>query len=47
MVKPFQLVDRKSSKDSSKEVMLEDGLENVKNLLDQEELNKTILELSI
>ena len=38
-VKPFQLVDRESIKDSnSKEVMLEDGLEDVKNLLDQEEL---------
>ena len=38
-VKPFQLVDRESIKDSnSKEVMLEDGLEDVKNLLDQEDL---------
>ena len=38
-VKPFQLVDRESIKDSNpKEVMLEDGLEDVKNLLDQEEL---------
>ena len=37
-VKPFQLVDRESIKDStSKKVMLEDGLEDVKNLLDQEE----------
>ena len=37
-VKPFQLVDRESIKDStSKKVMLEDGLENVKNLLDQEQ----------
>ena len=38
-VKPIQLVDRESIKDSnSKEVILEDGLEDVKNLLDQEEL---------
>ena len=38
-VKPLQLVDRESIKDSnSKEVMLEDGLEDVKNLLDQEDL---------
>ena len=38
-VKPFQLIDRESIKDSnSKKVMLEDGLEDVKNLLDQEDL---------
>ena len=38
-VKPFQLVDRNSIKDSSsKEVMLEHGLEDVKNLMDQGEL---------
>ena len=37
-VKLFQLVDRESIKDSnSKKVMLEDGLEDIKNLLDQEE----------
>ena len=37
-VKPFQLIDSKSIKDSnSKKVMLEDGLEDIKNLLDQEE----------
>ena len=40
-VKPFQLVDRKSIKDSSsKEIMLEDGLEDVKNLMDQGELKE-------
>ena len=34
-VKPFQLIDRESIKDSnSRKVMLGDGLENVKNLLD-------------
>ena len=38
-VKQFQLVDRKSIKDlNPKDVMLEDGSEDVKNLLDQEEL---------
>ena len=38
-VKPFQLIDRESIKDSNSEkVMLEDGLEDVKNLLDQEDL---------
>ena len=31
-VKPFQLVDRKSIKDFSKEVIIEDGMEDVKNL---------------
>ena len=42
-VKPFQLVDRESIKDSNpKEVMLEDGLEDVKNLFDQEELKGDI-----
>ena len=38
-VKPFQLIDRESIKDSnSKKVMLENGLEDVKNILDQEDL---------
>ena len=44
-VKPFQLVDRESIKDVSKEgdavskkVMLEDGLQDVENLLDPEDL---------
>ena len=40
-VKPFQLVDRNSIKDSvSKKVMLEDGLEDVQNLLDQKDLEE-------
>ena len=38
-VKPFQLVDRNSIKDSvSKKVMLEDRLEDIKDLLDPEDL---------
>ena len=48
-VKPFQFVDRNSSKDSSsKEVMLEDGLEDVENIVDQgetkdkEDLKRTV-----
>ena len=40
-VKPFQLVDRNSIKDSvSKKVMLEDGLEDVQNLLDPKDLEE-------
>ena len=39
-VKPFQLVNRESIKDSSKEVMLEDGQEDVKNLVDTDEDKK-------
>ena len=40
-VKTFQLVERNSIKDSSsKEVMLEDGLEDVKNLMDHGEFKK-------
>ena len=37
-VKPFQLIDRESNKDPSKEVMLEDGLEDVEYLVNQEEI---------
>ena len=44
-VKPFQLIDRESIKDSnSKKVMLEDGLEDAKNLLDQEILKGYTIE---
>ena len=39
-VKPFQLVDRERINNSSKEVMLEDGLEDVKNLVKPEENKK-------
>ena len=39
-VKPFQLVDRDSGDNSSKNVMLEDGLEDVKNLVDKKEQKK-------
>ena len=42
-VKPYELVDRRENKDKndnvSKKVMLEDGLEDVENLMDPEDGN--------
>ena len=48
-VKPFQLIDREVADESPKNVMLEDGLEDVKNLVNTEkqEENEELKEDSV